>query len=343
MIITKLSTNDDELAWDEFVAHNDTATFFHQIAWKKLVEKCYKFKPIYLMAKDGGEIKGILPLFMIKNIFLGIRLISVPFSTVGGVCANSPIATHQLIKKAIELTQALGCDYLELRHLYEENIRNLVTKSNYFTFQLQLSPDPENVWRNLNKTNRKKIRRARNNNLHVILESKDFETFYRIYSQGQRNLGTPIQDYKWLKNLFFDFPDNHFIAMAEHNEKTVATLFWRRFKNSISGVLAYSLEEHRHLYPYHLILWELIEKACRNGYEWYDFGRSVKSSGTYFFKTTWRPENIKLNYQYYLNKSRNIPDTSQKNPKRQLFSKLWKRLPVSVANTLGPRIRKYFP
>ena len=60
MIVKELSKK-EELDWDIFIRHNDTATFFHQIGWRRLIEKFYKFKPIYLLAKEGDEIKGILP------------------------------------------------------------------------------------------------------------------------------------------------------------------------------------------------------------------------------------------------------------------------------------------
>ena len=301
MIIEELREK-EEKAWDEFVAKNHNATFFHQIGWKRLVEKYYKLKPIYLIAKDGGKINGILPLFIIRNIFIGKCLISVPFSSLGGVCANSAIAKDTLISKAIELTKSLDCDYLELRNLKEENYRNLVKKNNYFTFRMQLNSDPETLWKNIRETNRRYIRKAKKNNLDIILYSKDFQKFYRIYSQGQRNLGTPIQDHKWLKNLFFNFPNNHSIAMAEYNGKTVAVFFMRYFKNTVSYIFGYSPNEYRSLYPNYIILWELIEDACRKGYECFDFGRSVKSSGTYFFKAGWGAKPLQLNHQYYLNK-----------------------------------------
>ncbi|MFX0199989.1 MAG: FemAB family XrtA/PEP-CTERM system-associated protein [Candidatus Hodarchaeota archaeon] len=342
MNVEELKRKDEKL-WDDFVAANHNATFFHQIAYKTLVEKCYKYKPIYLIAKDAGEVNGILPLFLVNNIFLGKRLISLPFATVGGVCSNSIMAISILIDRAVELTNSLHCDYLEIRSLKEHKSTNVITKNNYFWFLLQLDLNPLTIWKNIGKTNRRLISKAKKNNLRVILNSKDFKTFLNIYSQGQRNLGTPIQDYKWLNSLFFDFPDNHSIALVEYNGKVITAIFSRYFKNTVSPVIGYSFEEYRHLNPMRIILWELIEDACRKGYEWFNFGRSVKSSGAYSFKAAWRAKPLQLYYHYYLCKSKKIPDTSQESVKRQLFAKVWKKLPMPVANRLGPPIRKYFP
>ena len=33
-----------------------------------MVEKAYNHKPLYLIAKENGEIKGVLPLFLMKSI-----------------------------------------------------------------------------------------------------------------------------------------------------------------------------------------------------------------------------------------------------------------------------------
>lgn len=342
MIIEELS-NKDEQAWDNYVKTHDNTTFYHLIGWKELIEKVYNQKPIYLMARDEEAIQGILPLFLVKNKFLGKRLISIPFAIIGGVCAMRNIAKKMLIDKAIELTKSLDCDYLELRHLKEENRSDLKKNSDYFSFLLDLRADHEELWKNLRKTYRNLIRRAKKNDLQIKLNSNNLRKFYDIYSIGQRDLGTPIQSFSWIRNLFFDFSNNHTIATVEHNGKIISVFLLRYFNDTVSGIYAYSLKEYRHLYPTHLLYWELIKDSCEKGLKWFDFGRSIKTSGTYFFKNGWHAKPIQLNYQYYLNKARKIPNTSQANLKRQLFAKVWKRLPLSVANTLGPAIRKYFP
>jgi len=71
--ITKLE-REDEAAWDAYVHNSPASTFYHQqrsvliklfksLMWRNVVEKTYKHKPVYLVAKEEGEIKGVLPLF----------------------------------------------------------------------------------------------------------------------------------------------------------------------------------------------------------------------------------------------------------------------------------------
>ena len=72
--ITELET-ENETAWDAYVHNSATSTFHHQLRsvliklfkslmWRNVVEKTYKHKPIYLIAKGKSEIKGVLPLFL---------------------------------------------------------------------------------------------------------------------------------------------------------------------------------------------------------------------------------------------------------------------------------------
>ena len=88
MEITELQ-KEEEKAGDSYVYNSNNSTFYHQIGWRNVVEKTYKHKPIYLIAKEEGEIKGILPLFFMKSMIFGKKLVSVPFAPYGGVCASS--------------------------------------------------------------------------------------------------------------------------------------------------------------------------------------------------------------------------------------------------------------
>ncbi len=59
--------NTDEKSWDEYVLNHPDSTFYHQTGWKRVVEKSYGHKPYYLLAKDDGVIKGVLPLFFMNG------------------------------------------------------------------------------------------------------------------------------------------------------------------------------------------------------------------------------------------------------------------------------------
>ena len=84
--------------------------------------------------------------------------------------------------------------------------------------------------------------------------------------------------------------------------------------------------------------WEVMRRACERGFRVFDFGRSKVGTGAYDFKRYWGFEPVPLVYQYRLAPGRKIPDLNPLNPKLRLFVALWKKLPLAIAERLGPPI-----
>ncbi|MFX0141334.1 MAG: GNAT family N-acetyltransferase [Candidatus Hodarchaeota archaeon] len=342
--IEKIGPDDFE-TWDHFVEMMDEASFHHQIRWRKFIETMYGkwLTPIYLMARNGSEVEGILPLFVFCHWFFGKKLISVPFSSQAGCCARTDLAANSLIKKAIEITKELNLDYLELRNLYNYKMNELVTDKSYFTLKLDLENNFDTLQKKFRSTTRRYVRRSKENDLVFDMFSDNIEDFYKIYSIGQRNLGTPTQGYKWLKTLYSSFKENHSVVQVQYKGKLVAAILLRIYKDTVTYVIGSSLPEYRHLYSNYLLFGELLKYYCEKGYHYFDFGRSIENSGSYYFKRGWGAQPIQFYYQYHLEKTKKITSTSQVNPKRILFAKLWKRFPLSLSEILGPIIRRYYP
>ncbi len=87
--------------------------------------------------------------------------------------------------------------------------------------------------------------------------------------------------------------------------------------------------------------WEVMRRAARErGAALFDFGRSKIDTGAFKYKTNWGFAPERLNYCYRLAEGARIPENNPNNPKYRLFIALWKRLPVPVANVLGPPLVK---
>ena len=106
MEITELHNKEDEKAWDSYIYNSNSSTFYHQIGWRNVVEKTYKHKPIYLIAKEESAIKGVLPLFLMRSMIFGKALISGPFASCGGVCGDDGIIEKALVEEAKKITKA---------------------------------------------------------------------------------------------------------------------------------------------------------------------------------------------------------------------------------------------
>ena len=106
-----------------------------------------------IISTKKGRIKGILPLFLYSHWYFGKKLISIPFSIYGGTCADSEPAEQILIKKAIDISVDLNVDFLELRNVNKKH-GNLITNKNYITMVLNLSHDPERLWKSCQSLHR---------------------------------------------------------------------------------------------------------------------------------------------------------------------------------------------
>jgi lipid II:glycine glycyltransferase (peptidoglycan interpeptide bridge formation enzyme) len=89
------------------------------------------------------------------------------------------------------------------------------------------------------------------------------------------------------------------------------------------------------------LYWEAIRLACENGYHHFDFGRSSPDSGTYRFKAQWGAKPLPL--FWYYGKNGYVPDINPKSAKFSLLVACWRRLPLALANSIGPIVSRSLP
>jgi FemAB-related protein (PEP-CTERM system-associated) len=343
-IILELTTLtvDDEHAWNEFIIDAPGATFYHQVGWKNVVKRSYGHSPIYLIAKEKNTIVGVLPLVLLKSLFFGKKLVSVPFGSYGSVVAECREVAKMLITEAKRIVTAKRCKYLELRAI-KRNEFGLETVTTYWTLILKLASESEVVWKKLNKKVRNATRKAMKSGLQFHIGKRYLPDFYKLYLRNMHAFGTPAHSRKFFEQLLSEFPKSTEVALVTHEEQVIASMVLLFFKTTMISGWAASDSNYLYLNPNNLMYWECIKFACEHGYEWFDFGRSIESSGTYTFKKHWGAEPIQLYYQYYLNKIATVPDISQISPERQKFARRWQKLPFWLTTRLGPWIRRNMP
>ncbi len=150
----------DAPAWDEFVTGHPCGTPLHLVAWKKTIESVFRYKPYYLMATEAGQTRGVLPLFLVKNLLMGKVLLSTPFAVYGGILAACGEARQALAARAAELARTLGVEYLELRNASAEQAAGFTVVSRYVTFQQQVGPDEQAVLKSIPRKTRAAVRKG---------------------------------------------------------------------------------------------------------------------------------------------------------------------------------------
>jgi len=336
----QIKTLDDAAVdqWDSFVEQQESSTFFHRAGWKKVMERAFGHPCYFIYAENAGVIEAILPLVHVKSLLFGNNLVSVPLCVYGGVVAENDEAKNALLQYACDLADRLSVDALELRNT-EATGSEWPSKSLYYTFRKTITADNDANMKAIPRKRRAMIRGGISAGL-VGEEVDGCDRFYKAYSESVRNLGTPVFSLKYFKVLRDVFGQDCRVLMITHEGQDIASLMSFYFKNQVLPYYAGSFDTAKNLKAHDYMYWELMRISADQGIELFDFGRSKEGTGPFLFKKGWGFEPELLYYEYYLVKADKVPELNPANPKYKMFIEMWKRLPLPIANTLGPLLSK---
>lgn len=354
MLVVKAYSDACRDRWNAFVQGTPGATLFHLIGWKDAVESTFGHKPHYMMVEEDEQIRGVLPLFEVRSRLFGHALVSVPYGVYGGIVASDSETEEMLRNSARALADVMKVDYLELRNLSDghstgpevfsdTNDPSWIAKDLYVTFQRPIHPDLDE---NLNAIPRKQRAMVRKGEKAGLVSRvgglEDLAAFYAIYATNVRDLGTPVFPLEFFRAQMRALPDA-FILSIWKDGVMVAGVLTFVFGSTLLPYYGGGLREYFDYAINDFMYWELMRYGCEQGYTLFDFGRSKKETGSYKFKKHWGFEPTDLNYRFYLVKRKEMPNVSPLNPKYRLMINTWKRLPLPIANWLGPKLVRGIP
>jgi len=334
--VRRLSPSDCR-RWDDFVNRTEYGTFFHLSGWQAIIDDYLGHSTYYLFVEHDGQITGVLPLARVKSWLFGDALISLPFLVYGGPLAECPEASEILLEYAENLAEELGVDYLELRNRVP--VTEWPSKNNYVTFRKAISSEPEKNFLAIPRKQRAVVRKAIKTGLRAEFD-RDVDSLYTILSECKRNLGTPFFSRKYLEAVKDTFGENCEVLTVRHQGELLCSVMSFRFRNEISPYYGGGSIAARRLGANDFMYWKVMENACETGVEVFDFGRSLRDTGSYKFKKYWGFEPEPLSYEYLLVKSKSLPQLDPSNQRYKFLITTWSKLPLQVARLLGPPIAR---
>ena len=332
----RLMRPEDHRRWDRFVLTCPAATFFHRAGWQSVIERAFGHKTWFYFAELDGAIIGVLPLAQIKSRLFGHSLCSLPFCVYGGVASESAAAELMLTSQAEQLATALKTSYLEYRNLQPSHA-DWVGKDMYVTFRKVISSDEEQNMLAIPRKQRAMVRKGIKENLLSEID-QDVERFYHAYASSVHHLGTPVFSKKYFCILKEVFADDCEILTITQNKQIISGVLSFYFRDEVLPYYGGGTARARAVAGNDFMYWELMRRACTRGVRVFDFGRSKRGTGAFDFKKNWGFEAQALHYEYRLFTIDSLPDNSPLNPRFQMFIKVWQRLPLSIANFVGPHI-----
>ncbi|HEV8014987.1 MAG TPA: FemAB family XrtA/PEP-CTERM system-associated protein [Stellaceae bacterium] len=331
---------EDEAAWEGFVFAQPSTNFFHRAGWRRVIESSLGHRAHYRCAWRGDTLVGILPLIEVKSWLFGHALVSLAFGVAGGIAAIDDAAVAALAEDAARLGEQLGVDFVELRHETPREVPWLAKPELYFTFRRTLDRDEAANLKAIPRKKRADLRKAIDNKDLTLDSGIEPKIFYRIYAESLRNLGTPVLSPRFYRAIVEEFGNAVELSAISGRDGPVAALMTYFFKGVAMPYYGGAIPAARPLHAYDLLYWRLMGRALERDCRIFDFGRSKRGTGAFDYKVYWGFEPTPLHYQFHLVRQQNLPEINPLNPKYRLMVEGWKKLPLPIANALGPAIAR---
>lgn len=325
-----------------FLSDTPGSTPFHSAAWGHAIEQSTGHRWHCLSARDAdGALIGVLPLHHIRSRLFGSALVSSGFAVDGGIVVRDPRAIAPLADAAIALARELGLAGVELRGgaLPDGWAHD---RMSHLGFVRPLAADAEAELSAIPRKHRAEVRKALANPLDVSVGRSvaDRAAHYTAYATSVRNLGTPVFPKRLFAAVLDQFGEDADILTVRHDGAVVASVLSLYWKGVVMPYWGGGTQAARGLRANERMYFALMDHARERGCKHFDFGRSKTGSGPAAYKKNWGFEGEPLSYARWAEAGAAVRDTNPTSSKYALMVKTWQRLPLPIANAIGPMIAR---
>ncbi|MEZ5682314.1 MAG: FemAB family PEP-CTERM system-associated protein [Erythrobacter sp.] len=316
-------------------------TVFHRPLWLQAIERGTGNAAHGLVLERDNLLAGWLPLSAITSPVFGNALVSSGFGVGGGALALQDNDAARLCHAAEELASRMAIESVELRGGCAPGNWQRI-EGRHASFAADLAADDEAQLLAIPRKARAEVRKGLAHDLDVSVGSTkaDRAAHYAAYAESVRNLGTPVFPRSLFDAALDLFGDDADILTIRHEGAPVASVLSLYHNGSVMPFWGGGSFAARGLRANERMYFELMCHARRKGCTRFDFGRSKTGSGPFAFKKNWGFEPEPLTYWSWSaegTSARNIDPTDEGHSAK---IELWKKLPLSVANTIGPWIAR---
>jgi len=330
----RIASDNDEQRWDSIVQQAPNGELFHTWKWLKIIEKYAtqkkagvlakgKLYPVFLMEKE--KIVGIYPLFLFRTPYI-ISCYSPP-SNVDTLYLGPlfpELDTLLPAKKQIFLNEVqIALDRFIRKDLKASYIQistppgfedcrffkwaGYETEARYTSY-LDLSNGTDQIWKNLNRSTRQSIEKARKEGVTIYEGNKDDIGF--IYDLlKSRNRIASQKDF--LNSIYHTFSDGHIrILMAGTETEKLSGIITVIFKDKVTFWIGAPKCSYKGTSPNELLLWEAIRWSETHGhkrfeiegaddYSLFPFKRKFNAIPVIYFQMKWMSPPLRMLSYFY--------------------------------------------
>lgn len=334
----------DPALWDNFV-REQTDCLYYRWQFGQIIKAVFGHRICYLTAQDStGAIKAALPLVEMKSLLFGHFALSMPFLNYGGVLATDKDACSALLLYAEQWAKNQGISHLTLRESETKPELKWACQQHKIAMLLKLPETADQLWKDIGSKRRAQIKRPKKEGAVVKQGGIELlDDFYSVFCKNMRDLGTPVYGKSWFEAILQAFPEQCHLIVVILDNQPVAACFLIRHGDTIDIPWASSLREVNRFGVNMLQYWEALEYSIEQGCKYFDFGRSNKGAPTVRFKKQWGAEEKQLHWYQWTPEQTETVRIDPHSGKFSLATKIWQKLPLPLANALGPMIVKNIP
>ncbi len=345
MLVTPLNLDDpaQRSAADKFVMAHPAGTPFHRPAWLTGVERGTGNRAHMLAAvAPSGEMAGLLPLHHVKSALFGQALVSSGFAVDGGILASDPAAVPALAAACEGMARDGRIASVEIRGGPAPGRGWALHEGSHLGFARPIAADDEAELLAVPRKHRAELRKALANDalrVEIGREARHRQAHYRVYSESVRNLGTPVFPARLFREVLAAFGEEADILAVYEGERPVSAVLTIYHQGRVMPFWGGGIADARRLRSNELMYFRLMGHGRARGMRVFDFGRSKTGSGQAAWKKSFGFDPVPLSYHSW-SATGERRDIDPNSPHYQRRIDLWKKLPLPVANLIGPLIAR---
>jgi hypothetical protein len=286
----------NERVWRDFVDNHPQGNVFHTPEMFQVFARAEEHQPTLWAAIDGGghPLALLLPtkVTVLDGLFKQMTTRSIVY---GGVLCEPSLDGQSALEHLLTVyNQENRQDSLftEVRNLsdtepFQSTLRQLgYTYEPYENFLVNLSLPVEEVWHNIKKSARKKIRRAlRKDQLAIeeVCDRQQVSAWYSLLQKTYARIQVPLADLSLFQAAFdILYPQGMAqFLLGRVDDTYVASSVALLYKNVIYGWYRGFDRQYSSYLPNDLMVWHALQWGAINGYRVFDFGGAGKPGENY--------------------------------------------------------------
>ena len=283
------------------------------LKFKKVLKKLYSYD-------------NYMDFLIVPSIFGSKTLCYLPFINYTDRYSDGIEDLVELAKETKYQIRALNFDYNDFKKQDTVTMR----------IDIQNKNSDEVFMESVKKKCRTKIRKSMKSGFTFDYgnNKKHIDDFYKIFSSTMYMHGTPVMGKSFFTALSDEFINDVVFYNAYYDEEVISS-YCVLFDNEIAWAGWGGVDSrYRNKLAGYYTQWQCIKNICdEKNVKIFDFGRSPYDGGTYGYKSQFGAIPVKIDII-----------TSEQNDiysKYSLASNIWKKLPKSIVDFVGPKLCKY--